>query len=201
MFVNNLKAIFAAACFSLMTGCGGGSSDESSVPGTSDSAEVTTDAQLNPDTGSNPTAISGELPSGAWAINEFIFEPNGGSSSQTGEGDFVVTNISTTGLETENGAFAGSSITIVGRRLGEGIYSLLDSPEILIDFFNNSPDTLVAHITVSAGTANEPASMNWSSVTGIIEVTVDDNGVFSYSSIEPLVPDQVTVIFSDISPN
>ena len=160
--------------------------------------------------------MASSVPPGGWSINEFIYFNENIISAQSSTAGVLISTAADNGFGVTNSAFSGSSIAFSVTDLGSGTYTVVGSIEEVFQATSNSPGSQVAHIRVQAGLAPpsmELASTAWDSVSGIVEVIVDGDGFYRFSTIEPLTftrefdqgsgipgaPDQVTVVINDVA--
>jgi len=239
MRINIPKPVLIVLCIGLLSACGGGSSSDSSSSDSSSSGNGTTDPINTPDTntdasvdpnvganpgtstnvgensGDNPLDVPRALGSGEWSIDGFTFTGNAVASVQSGRSGFIVTVAMDSDTDFTNGAYSGSTISFTSSALGADTYSLVSSASSLVITSSLSPGSPVSHVALDAGQLPpglELASTRWESVTGSLAVTVDGDGFYHYSSIEPLTftrtsitgtgipgaPEQVTVVINDV---
>jgi len=214
------KSIAVLFCIAWLTACGSSSSDsdpvDSSEPVASpESSEVTPDLTANPPEGPDDSVDSVSVQS--WSIDGLTLNGEGPGLQRFSD-TFSTTTAATIQSEASDDVFFGSSITIFASTLNSGDYALVDSMPEFTSAMENSPGSPVAFVAIRAGTIFTTDDANtsvteWSSVSGILTTVVDAEGVFSFSTPEPLVfvrtldigdatpdpRDQVTVSINSVS--
>jgi len=120
-----LRNLFIAACVMSLTACGGSSSGDGVDPETIDAdlPDTVVQPELNPDTEVDADPVDAPSTTTAsdprsWTINQFSYIGAPVASIQASLSDFVVTNSSSTGFDTANGAFSGSVIVVTALPAG-----------------------------------------------------------------------------------
>ena len=215
-----IKIVAVLFCIAWLTACSSSSSDsdliDPSDPVTSlESSEEIADPTATPLEGPEDSVEGVSVQS--WSIDELIL--NGESPGlQRFSDTFSTTIASTIQPDASNTIFFGSSITIFASTLGSGNYTLVGSMPEFTSAMENSPGSPVAFVAIRAGTIFTTDEANtsvteWSSVSGILTTVVNTEGVFSFSTPEPLIfvrtldigdstpdpRDQVTVSINSVS--
>lgn len=116
-----------------------------------------------------------------WKFGAYTY--NRAASSQTGNGAFNVTVV-TTGDGNDKGAYSGSALIFTYNPLGAGKYTITTSNLVL-----NSPGTQLINIQCQIGTAVNTGSTRYDSPssTATADVTVDASGKYHVSITQPVV--------------
>ena len=203
-----IQSVVIAVSFSL-TGCGGGSGDdtvENSGEQNNDSPDVV-DSNSGSNSNGTTTSVALDGPSN-WSVGPANYTlPADVSGVQQNIAGRAIVSVSTVDRDTGNGEYRGSRLTLQLSQGGSGNYTVVDN--INLDYGGSR----VVFVAVNAGTEVEGlASSKWVSSAGLISVKVDDNGSYHATTLEPLTltresnqgsgvpnsPDQISFEMSNI---